>query len=135
VQEEILEKNPAADIQVYAVWFNMFPGDDRSGWDFSLLSDPRVRHFWDEDKLAGRFFAQSEDFYLPVAWDIYYLYGPDAHWDELLRGVVPYTNSYTSKSLSDFSVLYQKPITISIYETLIIIWVLIQTGTLLPCSA
>jgi hypothetical protein len=82
VQEEILEKNPAADIQVYAVWFNMFPGDDRSGWDFSLLSDPRGRHFWDEDKLAGRFFSQSEGFYLPVAWDIYYLYGPDAHWED-----------------------------------------------------
>jgi hypothetical protein len=60
----------------------MLPGDDRSEWEFSLLSDSRVTHLWDEEKLAGRFFAQSEDFYLPIAWDIYYLYGPDARWDD-----------------------------------------------------
>ena len=38
-------------------------------------------HLWDEDRVTGKWFAEHEGFYIPIAWDAYYLYGPDAHWD------------------------------------------------------
>ena len=38
---------------------------------------------WDEQTLAGRFFAENEGFnFGPVAYDIYYLYGPNAKWEQ-----------------------------------------------------
>jgi hypothetical protein len=82
VQEEILEPNPKAKIVVYAVWFNMFPTDHRSRWDDSLITDDRVIHFWDQPRESGRWFAQ-QGFYPfgDTAWDIYFLYGPEAVWE------------------------------------------------------
>ena len=60
----------------------MLPGDARQKWEADLMSDPRVTHLWDTEKLAGRFFAEHEGFLFgPVAYDIYYLYGPEAQWD------------------------------------------------------
>ena len=54
--------------------------------DRRLLGDPRVTNFWDENKLAGSWFAQhvpgSRGYeVLSVSWDAYLLYGPDASWD------------------------------------------------------
>jgi len=48
-----LAKNPSAKLRVYAVWFNMYRGDERSKWPSDLLTDPRVVHFWDEQKVDG----------------------------------------------------------------------------------
>lgn len=46
------------------------------------MTDPRVTQLWDEAKSAGRFFAEQEGFrFGSIAYDIYYLYGPDAQWD------------------------------------------------------
>ncbi len=46
------------------------------------MPDPRVTQFWDDEKLAGRFFADQEGFMFgPIAYDIYYLYGSEANWD------------------------------------------------------
>ena len=86
MQKEILEKNPAAKLRVYVVWFSMLPTDARSrwGWTAGVISDQRVLHFWDEKKLLGRWFAQREN---PqhtdagIVWDAFYLYGSDASWD------------------------------------------------------
>jgi hypothetical protein len=81
VQQQILAKNPAADLRVYAVWFNMLPGDHRLRWDGAGLTDPRVVHLWDEQKLAGTWFAERVDGRAGIAWDVYYLYGPQAQWE------------------------------------------------------
>lgn len=81
------------------LWF-----DRRSEWDPKLLADQRVMHFWDERHVVGRWFGEHvggsggrthgvaggvQD----VAWDIYFLYGPDAHWESapspLLRSGKP----------------------------------------------
>jgi hypothetical protein len=85
VQKEILEKNPTANVHVYAIWFSMLPTDGRSMWRWggSTLTDSRVAHFWDQQKLVGRWFAEHEN---PgeangIVWDAYYLFGPDAQWD------------------------------------------------------
>ena len=82
MQSEVLDSNPSAEIKVYAVWFSMLSSDARNRWPDQLLADPRVVHLWDGSRAAGRWFAENEDFYLPIAWDVYYLYGPKARWEE-----------------------------------------------------
>ena len=82
VQKEILDEKPEADIRVYAVWFDMLTRDDRSKWDGEILTDSRVVQMWDSDRALGQFFSREEGFKTgPIAWDVYYLYGPDSHWD------------------------------------------------------
>jgi hypothetical protein len=80
VQTNILEKYPDSDLKVYAIWFEMLSGDARDTWDPAVLSDDRVRHFWDARGAAGRWYSKhvyGED---GIAWDVYFLYGPDAEW-------------------------------------------------------
>jgi len=83
VQQEILAKHPTANLQVYVVWFAMLPGDQLSAWDAELMSDPRVTRLWDEQRVAGRWFAQYIEHAQDVIWDGYLLYGPDATWDRV----------------------------------------------------
>lgn len=62
----------------------MLPTDSRTRWAWTggVLTDQRVAHFWDEQKVVGRWFAahDPESADSGVVWDAYYLYGPDAHW-------------------------------------------------------
>ncbi len=85
MQKEILEQHPSANVRVYVVWFSMIFSDNRASWRLTghVITDPRVLHFWDEQKIVGRWFAKQEnpeadDSY--IVWDAYYLYGPDAEW-------------------------------------------------------
>ncbi len=84
VQKELLEKHPKAELRVYAIWFNMFPGDARAKWPPELLNDPRVIHFWDEEKHLGRFFLERHkvEHYDEALWDTYILYPAEASWGE-----------------------------------------------------
>ena len=95
-----LDENPGADIQVYAVWLPMLPGDKRAAWKAEQLSDRRVRHYWDPGaKVVGRWFRDhveelkksdvpGADFMQGAfgnqraAWDVYFLYGPHAKWGD-----------------------------------------------------
>lgn len=45
------------------------------------MPDPRVIHFWDGDLEVGGWFARQVDGYEGVAWDVYYLYGPESTWE------------------------------------------------------
>jgi hypothetical protein len=84
VQEQILEKHPSAKLQVYAIWLPMLPTDARSEWDESLLADPRVTHFWDDERVAGLWLADIDLGglgYSGIVWDAYFLFGRDASWD------------------------------------------------------
>ena len=49
------------------------------------MTDARVTHLWDGQRIVGRWFAQQEEYRRqvigPIAWDIYFLYGPEADWD------------------------------------------------------
>lgn len=87
---ELLNKFPSADLKVYAVWFNMYPGDRRSKWRADLLSDPRVTNFWDEGKLVGRWVVEHKivDHPRSILWDAYLLFGPEARWDALLEPLI-----------------------------------------------
>jgi hypothetical protein len=93
VQDELLDKHPDTDLRIYAVWFSMYPTDRRDNWPPDALTDRRVVHWWDEDKVVGRWYMQqvggmqdalahgSAGFAGDVLWDAYMVYGPDASWE------------------------------------------------------
>ena len=80
----------------------MLPGDDRSEWDSELLSDERVLQYWDADRRLGMWFPQQPEYedriFGPLAWDIYFLYGPGANWDEAPGPIVVSGSTVISKS-------------------------------------
>lgn len=41
-----------------------------------------MHYLWDKDRLSGVEWAEVLDIN-GVAWDMYYLYGPDARWEEV----------------------------------------------------
>jgi hypothetical protein len=70
---------------VYVVWLPMLAADSRGEVDEDVLADPRVTQFWDEDRLVGRWLAETglgEQISAGVVWDAYYLFGPEATWNE-----------------------------------------------------
>lgn len=83
MQSQLLAQYPSKQLQVYAVWLPMLGGDGREDWNGSTMPDSRVTHFWDGDLHVGRWFAKNVDGYDGVAWDIYYLFGPDAKWETI----------------------------------------------------
>ena len=58
----------------------MIGGDSREAWNGTNMPDPRVMHFWDGELQLGKWFAKQMDGYDGIAWDVYYLYGPEAVW-------------------------------------------------------
>ena len=59
----------------------MLWSDSRSMWNGATMSDNRVMHFWDGERVIGQWFAEHVDGFEGIAWDTYYLYGPDAVWE------------------------------------------------------
>ena len=86
MRDNILDERPDAEIAVYAVWLPMLGGEQRSDWDGGPLVEPRVDHFWDGDRLTGRWLADHETGELGSSgggvWGAYFLFGPDARWVE-----------------------------------------------------
>lgn len=71
----------------------MIRSDERSRWKWTagVLSDSRVKHFWDENKIIGQWFStQTKDWgddgsvleRNSVVWDTYFLYSPNAEWKD-----------------------------------------------------
>ena len=60
----------------------MLWSDAREKWDSNVMPDTRVMQFWDGERTIGQWFAKEIDGYDGVAWDAYYLYGPDATWEK-----------------------------------------------------
>lgn len=84
MQREILEADPDADLAVYAVWVPFLGGTrDAASLSQRVLPDPRVIHFWDGSALTSDWFADHVEQSSAPAWDVYYLYGPDARWSEV----------------------------------------------------
>ena len=100
MQRYVLEPHEKTPLRVYAVWFNIYPGDSRQGWRPDLLTDSRVIQYWDEPRSVGRLYYQSLPQIWPARaaetlppiettlWDAYLLYGPAARWDGQLPDVV-----------------------------------------------
>jgi hypothetical protein len=84
VQREILDKDETSDLRVYAIWLP-FLGATQSAADVSerVLPDARVVHYWDEDAKTSDWFAENvENIDAKAWWDVYYLYGEDAEWED-----------------------------------------------------
>jgi hypothetical protein len=94
VQKEILEAHPNTPITVIAIWFSMVENDSRQGLVPDLLSDPRVVRLWDPERRAGKWYAQfltghndPKQKYSDVEWDVWFLYGPEATWEQATQPV------------------------------------------------
>ena len=99
MQEELLNAHKDTDFRVYAVWFSMYPGDDRERWPSAVLPDRRVLHYWDERAVVGGWYGArltameeqlapgSKGVEPPVLWDAYLVYGPEARWDDAPTGL------------------------------------------------
>lgn len=61
----------------------MLWGDTRERWNGTTMPDTRVTHYWDGERVIGQWFAKEIDDYEGIAWDTYYLYGPDATWENI----------------------------------------------------
>ena len=93
-QQHLLDDHPRAELRVYAIWFNMYPGDARSKWPGHLLTDSRVVHYWDRERVVGTRYlshlpallerraaatmAPTDD----ALWDAFFVYEPGATWQE-----------------------------------------------------
>jgi polyisoprenoid-binding protein YceI len=109
IDQVLLQQNPELAIKVYAIWFptvaeNLLPGAINPKWDPGTLTDPRVIHFWDPQRVASIWLAGHQDYKGPqrsalartvdgliwgkAIWDTYFLYGPQAKWDESLSGLM-----------------------------------------------
>jgi hypothetical protein len=93
VQTELLDVHKDLDVRVYAVWFEMFPGDSQERWPAAALTDRRVTHYWDEEKDVGSWYGVRLDAMRPQLapnsrgvepplWDAYLVYGPESRWAE-----------------------------------------------------
>jgi hypothetical protein len=60
----------------------MLATDARDEWNGTTMPDPRVMHFWDGETEIGQWFAEQVEGYRGISWDTYYLYGPDATWED-----------------------------------------------------
>ncbi len=92
MQKEILEARPDAELRVYAIYFEMVE-DDRGAKSRvnpkDLLDDPRVTSFWDDRKVAGRWFDENvtklgdrQGDPNRIEWDSFILFGSEARWGE-----------------------------------------------------
>lgn len=81
MQEGILAKAPNQRLAVYAVWLKVLTGDSRDRWR-PVLTDTRVVNYWDEERLAGRFFANGPGYINGAIYDWYFLFGADATWTD-----------------------------------------------------
>ena len=123
MQTELLAKYPKADLRVYAVWFNMYPGDARAKWPPSLLTDARVIHRWDEGKLVGIWYgdrtaamrsqlAAGSSWNGQILWDSYLLYGTDATWTNAPTGLIRWGRTIVAGReplRQDFERLFEMP--------------------------
>ena len=94
MQQDLLERNSDPALRVYAVWFNMYPGDARGKWPAELLTDHRVVHYWDEGRLLGvRLLVNLPTFLdrqapgtlaleADALWDAFFVYAPGDPWKE-----------------------------------------------------
>jgi hypothetical protein len=82
VQRSVIAAFQDADISVSIVWINMLENDSPAAAEKSaqIIVDPRVRHFHDPERRAGRAIAQALGGQDDIAWDIYLFYPKGSEW-------------------------------------------------------
>lgn len=81
--QEIFEENRSEILYGAIVWTPMLATDNLGAADAreSWFSDPRLRQFWDPDRIFGRWLAQTLNLKESIAWDVYLIYSPEHSWD------------------------------------------------------
>ncbi len=80
---QMVLKNVSDDrLRAYIVWLPMLDSDIRAAAEerSGEFSDERLTYFWDGERLAGKLWQRVLDF-PGIAWDVYFLYGPEAKWE------------------------------------------------------
>lgn len=67
---------------MYVVWSSQLGARENHVPEAAtLMPDPRARHYWDPDRLAGELFRPALE--TPgAAWDVWMLFGRGARWPE-----------------------------------------------------
>ena len=72
---------------MYVVWEPMLGGKRHHAVAaISLIDDPRVSHYWNDEFIAGEYFREAN--YGRIAWDIYFLSGPEAVWEIMPEPII-----------------------------------------------
>lgn len=83
MQRHVLSVLNDPTLVVDAIWTPILPSDHGITPECrTRLPDPRVRHWWDENRWARRAFR--EPLKLPErtpAWDVYLVYAPGVRWE------------------------------------------------------
>ena len=84
VQRVLVQEFPLADISVSIVWIDMvaLDSEDTARVSAKIVEDPRVCHFHDPEKRAGKAIAESLGGQDKVAWDMYLFYTKGSEWDD-----------------------------------------------------
>jgi len=78
----LMEEIPDERLRVYIVWEPMLSGDSKrlAERQASRAEDSRVVYqAWDEERVSGHAWAEVLEME-GVAWDVYFLYGPNSQW-------------------------------------------------------
>ncbi len=61
VHDEVLKQIDSDDLSVLAVWMPVLQSDNAAAGKKAepLLPDPRVAHYWDDDKSLGKLYGRS----------------------------------------------------------------------------
>lgn len=83
MQQDVLAQIHEPELRVYSVWVPIMAGDSqgRAQRATSFLPDARVKHFWTPEIEVANLFREAIGLSggEPV-WDVYFLYGSDALW-------------------------------------------------------
>ena len=83
MRENILDKEQSKNLRIYAVWLNQRSTDGRNEIDKSILADPRVTQYWDQEGITGTYFAETDlggIGYAGFVYDVYYVFAGSATW-------------------------------------------------------
>ncbi len=81
MQENILEANHEVELDVYVIWEpTLGASRNRAVGATELMPDSRVRHYWNDAFIVGEYFREHA--FDRTAWDIYFLYGSEATWED-----------------------------------------------------
>ena len=94
MRQEILDANRELNLKVFVVWLPVLNGDKKAAAQdqLAILDAPGVAQFYDAKGELGRWFKanvvdrmpdlQDKPVFRATTWDAFFLYGPDAQWNE-----------------------------------------------------
>ena len=81
--QEIFETNKSENLRGVIVWIPMLDIDNLEAANEreTKFSDPRLKQFWDQDRIFGRLLSQTLPLKESIAWDVYLVYSLGHSWN------------------------------------------------------